>query len=168
MLVNVPTGVNRLARNVIINHPNCYNCEIYRRSYTRGDPAAGGMPTIGGMMVLSGEDEAEIEWALVGMGFAVPAEQFAPAAMMDRMDAHNSEGEEFRYLIEPEIPIGETDGFEPRKNDVFYLRLGSGDSPPRVAFEIVTVETLVNLPPYVPRYVSVRRDDLDLIEPAPP
>lgn len=161
MLVNVPTGINRLARGVIINHPNAYNCEVYRRTYARADPEAGGHPTLGGMMVISGEDESEIDWALIGLGFAVPAEQFAPAAMMDRRDAHNSEGEEFRFLIEPEIPIGEPDGFEPRKNDVVYLRLGTEIEPPKVAFEVITVETVVNLPPYVPRYVMARRDDLD-------
>lgn len=158
MLVNVPTGYNALARNVILNHPNTYNCEVYRRSYLRPDAL------VGGMMTLSSEDESEIEWDLVGMGFALPAEQFAPSVMMDRGDAHNSMGDEFRYLLEPETPIGDPGGFEIKKADVIYVRLGTGEAPPKVAFEIIAIETIVNLPPYVPRYILVRRDDLDLLD----
>ncbi|MCF7995779.1 MAG: hypothetical protein K9L88_13170 [Chromatiaceae bacterium] len=159
MLVNVPTGYNTLARNVILNHPNTYNCEVYRRSYLRPGDAL-----VGGMMTLSSEDESEIEWELVGMGFALPAEQFAPSPMMDRGDAHNAMGDEFRYLLEPEVPIGEPGGFEIKKADVIYVRLGTGEAPPKVAFEIIAVETVINSPPFVPRYILVRRNDLDLLD----
>jgi len=169
MLINVPAGINAMARNVIINHPNAFNCHVYRRQVMRPDPQAGGAPTLGGMMVLSVDDEQDIEWAMVGMAYALPAEQFQPASMMDRRDTHNGSGEEFRFLLEPEDMIGEAGGFEIKKNDVFYLILGEGDAAPRLAYEIVDVETVVNVPPYVPRYVTNRRDDLalDVVDEAP-
>lgn len=165
MLNNVPVGINAMARNVIINHPNTFNCEVYRRQVLRPDPQAGGAPTLGGMMVLSVDDEQDIEWALAGLGYALPAEQFQAAQMMDRRDAHNGEGEEFRFLIEPEEMVGNPGGFEIKNKDVIYLILGVGPDAPKVAYEIVAVEAVVNVPPYVPRYVTNRRDDLDLIGP---
>lgn len=168
MLNNVPTGINAMARNVIINHPNTFNCEIYRRQVLRPDPQAGGAPTLGGMMVLSTDDEQDIEWALAGLGYALPAEQFQAAQMMDRRDAHNGEGEEFRFLIEPEEMVGNPGGFEIKNKDVLYLILGEGADAPRLAYEIVAVEAVVNVPPYVPRYVTNRRDDLVLGDDDPP
>lgn len=162
MLINVPAGINAMARNVIMNHPNAFNCHVYRRQMLRPDPEVGGAPTLGGMMVLSADDEQDIEWSMVGMGFALPAEQFQPASMMDRRDANTGSGDEFRFLIEPEEIIGNPGGFEIKKNDVFYIILGEGDAAPRLAYEIVDVETVVNVPPYVPRYVTNRRDDLAL------
>lgn len=162
MLINVPAGINAMARNVIMNHPNAFNCHVYRRQMMRQDPEVGGAPALGGMMVLSADDEQDIEWSMVGMGFALPAEQFQPASMMDRRDANTGSGDEFRFLIEPEEMIGNPGGFEIKKNDVFYIILGEGDAAPRLAYEIVDVETVVNVPPYVPRYVTNRRDDLAL------
>lgn len=167
MLNNVPMGINALARNVVINHPNTYNCEVYRRKVLRGDPMSGGAPTMGGMMVLSADDETEIEWELVGSGYALPAEQMIGGPMMDRRDAANGEGEEFRFLVEPEEMIGNPGGFEVKKQDVIYLLLGIGESAPKLAYEIVDVEAAVNLPPYVPRYVTNRRADLDLMSGLP-
>jgi hypothetical protein len=51
---------------------------------------------------------------------------------------------------------------------VLYLLLGEGENAPKVAYEIVEVEAVVNVPPFVPRYVVNRRDDLDIIDPAAP
>ena len=65
------------------------------------------------------------------------------------------------FLIEPELEAFEG-GFEPKKNDVFYVVFGDiqDEDAPRIAYEIIGVETTVNVPPYVPRYVCNRRDDL--------
>jgi hypothetical protein len=169
MLNNVPTGINAMARNVIINHPNAYNCEIYRRRVGRTSAdEAGGAPTMGGMMMISSEDEDDIRWELVGLGFALPGEMFQPSQMMDRRDANNGYADELRFLIEPEEKIGDPGGFEVLNRDVLYLLLGEGENAPKVAYEIVEVEAVVNVPPFVPRYVVNRRDDLDIIDPAAP
>lgn len=168
MLTNVPLGFNAIARNVIVHHPNAYNIEVYRRLVRRPDPQAGGLPTLGGMMVLTAEDEDDITWALVGLGYALPAEPFTAAPMMERRDAHNAGADELRFLIEPESPVGEPGGFLVEVADVLYLLFGVGPAAPRVAYEVTRVETAVSVPPFVLRYVVVRRDDLDLLTPGSP
>lgn len=155
MLNNVPNAINKLARNVVINHPNSINCVMVRKRVTRAANASvGGLPTIGGMAVISSDDEESIEWDLLGNGYAMQvAGEFQPSAMMDRQDANNGIEDEFRFLLEPET-AGE---FEPKKNDVFYLIISD---VVRLAFEIIRVETTSNIPPYTQRYVCNRRDDL--------
>ncbi|ENV00373.1 hypothetical protein [Acinetobacter variabilis] len=161
MLTNIPKGLNAINRNVVIRHPNTFNCEFYRRDINRLEPVVGERPTIGGMMVMSVDDEVEVSWSMIGTGYALVADQFQPAIMMDRMDTNNGNGDEFRFLIEPELEDFEG-GFQPKKNDVFYVVLGDiqDQDAPRIAYEIIGVETTVNVPPYVPRYVCNRRDDL--------
>lgn len=161
MLNNVPRGINALTRNVVMRHPNSFNCIFYRRKVERIAPIAGERQTMGGMMVLSIDDEASISWDMIGIGHALKADQFQPSLMVDRQDANNGFDNEFRFLIEPEKEAIEG-GFQPHKNDIFYLLLGDPDleDTPKLAFEIVGVEATVDVPPYVVRYVCNRRDDL--------
>lgn len=161
MLNNIPKGLNAITRNVVIRHPNTFNCEFYRRTVNRLEPVEGERQTMGGMMVLSVEDEPEINWEFIGTGYALVADLFQPSVMMDRGDANNGFAEEFKFLIESEKEIIDG-GFEPKKNDIFYVVLGDIQDidAPRVAYEIVAVETTVNVPPYVPRYICNKRDDL--------
>jgi len=163
MLTNVPQSINRMARNVVINHPNTFNCEVYRKTVTRQSEApVGGLPTMGGLGVLDSMDEEQFEYAFMGFGYALPADGgFAPAPMVRRGDANIGSGDEFRFLIEPEEP----DEFDVREHDVLYLRLGVGTKVPKVAYEIVAIETTSNIPPYTTRYIANRRNDLDLITP---
>lgn len=163
MLNNVSTGINSIARNVIMNHPNAFNCEVYRRKNKRVAPEVGGAPTLGGMMVLSVDDESEIAWELVGLALALPADMFQPSSAMDRRDANNGFSTEYRFLIEPEEMLGNPGGFRIEKNDVFYIIMGVGATAAKIAHEIIDVEATLNVPPYVERFVTNRRDDLDLM-----
>lgn len=110
MLTNVPTAINKLARNVVINHPNSFNCTGVRKRVTRAGPIVSGLPTMGGMGVISNDDEESIEWDLLGNGYALKAEVFSPSMMMDRQDANNGFADEFRFLIEPEVLQGNGTG----------------------------------------------------------
>lgn len=111
MLNNVPEAINRMARNVVINHPNSYNCVAVRKRVTRTAPGSmGGLPTMGGMGVINSDDEESIEWDLLGNGYALKAQPFDGAPMMDRQDANNGAMDEVRFLIEPEIMIGDGTG----------------------------------------------------------
>lgn len=161
MLNNVPKGLNSITRNVVIRHPNTFNAEFYRRTVKRDEPIEGERQTMGGMMVLTVDDEVEIDWAFMGTGYALVADHFQPAFMMDRGDANNGAMDEYRFLIEPELETYEG-GFILQKNDVFYIVLGDIQdiNAPRIAYEIIGIETTVNVPPFVPRYVCNRRDDL--------
>lgn len=161
MLNNVPKGISAITRQVVMRHPNTFNCEFYRRDVNRLEPVVGERQTMGGMMVMSVDDEVEISWSILGLGYALVADAFQPSIMMDRGDANNGALDEYRFLIEPELEAFEG-GFEPKKNDVFYVILGDvqDEDAPRVAYEIINIETTVNVPPFVPRYICNRRDDL--------
>lgn len=164
MLTNVPDGINRMTRNVIINHPNTFNCQVFRKIVTRTAPdAIAGAPTMGGLGVLDLMDEESFEYAFLGNGFSMPAEGFAPAPMVNRGDANIGSGDEFRFLIEPEEPSGHADWFDVRRQDVMYLLLGVGPEAPRLAFEIVGTETTSNIPPFTTRYIANLRDDLHIL-----
>lgn len=161
MLHNVPTQINRLARNVVINHPNTFNCQVFRRVVTRteGD-SVGGLPTLGGLGEINANDEEEYTYEWVGNGYALPADQFQAASMMDRRDANNGAINEFRFLIEPEATAGDPAWFEPKKDDVMYLLLGLEPTDAKLAFEVVDIETTSNISPFTQRFICNRRDDL--------
>lgn len=161
MLVNVPSAINRMTRNIVINHPNTWECQVYRKSVTRADePLEGGLPAMGGLGVLSSDDEEKVEWQHLGNGYALPVDQFSPSSMMDRQDANIGFANEFRFLIEAEAETNAPGYFVPRKNDILVLVI---TDDVRLAFEIVDVEAVNNIPPFSMRYVANRRGDLDLI-----
>lgn len=152
-----------MARNVVINHPNTFGCEVYRKTVTRTAPnTIDGSPTLGGLAVLDTMDEEQFEYAFLGYGYALPADGFAAAPIVDRQDANIGSGDEFRFLIEPAAQSGQPEWFDVRSHDVVYLRLGTGPSPARLAFEVIGTETTSNIPPYTTRYITNRRDDLHL------
>lgn len=171
MLTNIPQAVNRMARNVVRSHPNTYNCQVFRKSVTReagqGEEMVGGLPTLGGLGVLDSEDEERFDYAFLGNGYALPADGFAPSPMVNHGDATLSPGAEYRFLIEPEEPSGHPDWFDVRSHDVVYLLLGPGPDAARLAFEVINIEAVSNIPPHSIRYITNRRDDLHIPSAAP-
>jgi len=168
MLTNVPIAINSMMRNVIIHHPNTFNCQLFRKVVTRTAPeTVGGLPTLGGMGVLDSSDEEQYDYDCLGMGYALPAEGFAPAPMVKRGDASIGSGEIFRFVIVSEEPHGHADWFEPRRHDIVYLYLGAGTHPAKLAFEITGEETTSNIPPFTIVHTANRRDDLHVQAGAP-
>ncbi|QFY42988.1 hypothetical protein F6R98_10480 [Candidatus Methylospira mobilis] len=157
MLSNVPTAINKMTRKVIKHHPNAYNCQIFRKAVNRPDPQMGGIPTLGGIGVLDTEDEEDISWEWIANGYSMTVESFQPSPMMSRQDANNGDTEEYRFLIVPEDDAAD---LQLKKHDVVYLLLGEFI---RLAYEIVGIETVINIPPYAMRYVMNRRDDLHMV-----
>jgi hypothetical protein len=156
MLNNIPEAINRMTRNIVINHPNTFNAIMFRKRVLRTGPQVGGLPTLGGLGVISSDDEENVTWDLLGNAYAMKAEPYSQGTMMDRQDANDGGIQEFRYLIEPEIPDGLIGGFSVKKNDVMYLVLGDV----RLAYEVVAIETTSDIPPYTQRYICNIRDDL--------
>lgn len=157
MLISVPTQVNRLARAVVINHPNSYNAFMVRKFVTRVAPLVGGLPTLGGLAVISSDDEEKVDWLPLGNAYALEAEPYTPGTMMDRQDANNQVIDEVKFLIEPEVNPGEDSHFDVKKNDVIYLYISD---TVRLAYEIVAIETTSNIPPFTQRFICNKRDDL--------
>jgi len=163
MLNNVAITMNRLARNVVMNHPNSYNCQVFRKVYKRTAPqTVAGVPTMGGLAVLDSMDEEDFEYKYIGNGCALRAEGFAPAPMTKRGDANIGSGEGFLFLVEPEEPSGHPDSFDLRNHDVMLIWLGTAPDCAKLAFECVGIETTSDIPPYTTRYIMNRRDDLHI------
>lgn len=156
MLNQVPSAINALSARIIHNHPNSIGCQMFRKRVTRANPE-----TLGGLGVLSSEDEEQIEFDFLGPGSALPTAEDgeAPSLLNDNQDAYHAEGDAFRFLIEPEKPSGDPEWFSVEKNDILLLWL-MDDGSLKVPFEIVGVETVNNLPPFSVRYLCNRRDDL--------
>lgn len=167
MLHQVPTQINKLSRNVVMNHPNTFNAQIIRKRVTRvSADTLMGLPTIGGLGVISSEDEESVEFEPVGNAYALRADgNFAPSLMMEHMDANNGAGADYSFLIEPEILPPAAGGFEVKKNDIMYLLIpySVNGAVIKLAYEIVAIETTSNIPPFTCRYLCNRRDDLHLI-----
>lgn len=161
MLNNVPMALKRMARNVVVNHPNTLSCKVFRKRVVRtASGEMGGLPTLGGLGVLDSGDEDDIEWDFVGNGYAMRAEPFGGGTMMDRQDAAHANGGSSTFMIEPEAAPGTPEHFTVQNHDVFYLLLGDAV---KLAFEVVRIEPVVDIPPYGMRYVVNRRDELDLV-----
>lgn len=155
MLNRVPEAMNRMARNVVMRHPNTYNCNIFRKIIDRAEPLSGGLPTMGGMGVIASDDEENYHYEFIGNGYVMQATPFEPSSMMDRQDANNGSGGEIEFLIEPEL-----DTVVLQKTDVIYRLHGNFI---KMAFEIVDVQARVNIPPFCRIYVCNCRDDLHVM-----
>ena len=163
MLNQVSESIATMTRNVMINHPNCFNCRLYKQYVTRKSSGTfGGEPLLGSMGILDTDDEVEYEYRYAGDGYALPAEAFSAAPMMDRNDANIGPSTEFRFLITPAAQSGDEHFFTVSTHDVVYLLLGGEDDDPQIAFEVVGRETITNIPPFNVRYICNRRDDLHI------
>jgi hypothetical protein len=158
-LNNVAETLGRAARRVVIKHPNSLPCQVFRMIINRSEPNSGGAQTLGGLGNLTPDDEWDYDWEQVGIGWALRAQGFEPALMMDRQDAHNETGDEFRYLIEPLDEPGTENWFQIKNQDVVYMLK---DDTTKLAFEVVGAETVTDIAPFAKRYVLQRSDNLDV------
>lgn len=156
MLNQVPTTINRLAARIVHNHPNSIAMQAFRKVVTR-TPS----DTLGGLGVLSGEDEDAIEFVFLGTGSALPTaeDSMSPSPLNDNADVTHSDSAELRFMFAPDDPEADAEPWEPEKNDVIVLWLDDEGSL-KVPLEIVGLESVNNLPPFSTRYVCNRRDDL--------
>lgn len=170
MLTNVPLGVAHNTRQVVLNHPNSMECDVYRKRVLRTEPAAGGganemggAPTLGGMGVLKNEDEAEFDYVLVGEGKVLFAGIQQPASINDRDNAPEAAAQEAQIasLGKPGTP----EFFEADNQDLIAVKVGLGVV---LAFTVEDVMGSVHIPPYTRKYLLQPRDDLHALEPILP
>lgn len=161
MLNQVPTAINLATRRVTLRHPNAIPCVVHRKVHLRdGEPAFGSLPTIGGMGVISGEDELEYRWEPLGEGRLL----FAPAYagfrgnMTRSNELLNYAPEPVEALIECLAEPGTTAHFLPDRGMLVQVLWGGGVIQ---NFRIVDVTGNVNIPPYTRRYVLDPNADLD-------
>lgn len=162
MLNNVPTQINRAARMVTLRHPNAIDCTVWRKQINRVSTATpatfGGLPTIGEMGVLDGDDEADFEFTELGDARIVFVGQFTAqnANWLDDDTAINYQDQPVEALIECEVEPGDPAFFLPDKNDMVTVEPGAGIA---LSYEVIGVIGNVAIPPYTRRYILAPRQD---------
>lgn len=170
MLYNISDGTQRIAHNVIRNHPNTWSVQFMRKVLERTQP-----DVIGGIGMLDSADEQAYHFEFLSNGYALRAEphQGAGLNMTERRDAPIGSAEDFVYMLAPELPdvvLGAPppEPVELKTKDVVLFFLGDGAGAARLAFEVASIEPMMAMPPYLPRYVLQRRAELDMQATQPP
>ena len=166
----IPRSINRAARNVTLRHPSSMPCSVWRRRVTRVDPASpgaplmGGMPTLGGMGVLTADDEPQIEYVELGDARVLVTGQFQPGDMVERGDAMQQAVMQ-EAQIEAIADPGSDGYFTPDRGDLVAILPGMGVV---LAYSVEGISGAVNIPPYVRKFQLSPRDDLHHLEPFRP
>jgi hypothetical protein len=161
MLHSVPKDISKGARAVVLRHPNSMECAVFRKKILRGSEGEmGRMPTLGGLGVLSSEDESEVDWEDLGYGMLLFTEQFQSSSFVDRDDSLDSSYPQRIALIEMDAEPGTPEHHIVERNDIVYLLL---HDEVKIAYEVIDVEGSVDISPYTRRYVVQKRDALTYI-----
>lgn len=160
MLNTVAITVSKANRQRTLRGPNSIDCVLFTKKVGRAsdDASYDGSPTLGGLGVLSDEDEVDYEWIEVcdariafSQGYVAPLGNTSDDG--SRLDYQDG-------IIEASIePIEEpgTPGYvEPSKRMLVAVLVGGGVI---VNFEIVDVTGTINIPPYTRKYLLNPRPD---------
>lgn len=166
MLNIVPSTINASRRLVVLNHPNSFDAELWRKKVTRTELAGtapndtlGGLPTLGGLGVLTSEDEAEVDYEQIGDVKVLFGGIYQGSAEFDTDDGlvpEQLKEAQIECILQPTDPLFVT----PDKNDLVMVTPGGGIVLP---FEVMGETGTVNIPPYTRKYILNARDDLAYI-----
>ncbi len=167
MINQVPERIMEASRMVTLKHPNSMDCTLYRKVLKRTAPdgsTMGGLPTLGGLGVLSPEEEPEYEYEPLGAAKILITGRFdGELDQSDRGDSLPPDVAMQEALIEP-LP-GEDKApatWAPHKYDLVGVEPGGGVL---IGFEIVGITSSVNIYPYTTKYVIAPRDELHDLAP---
>ncbi|NDY89724.1 hypothetical protein [Ideonella livida] len=166
----VAASLQLSARMITLNHPAAMDCQVYRKSVSRTahtdapGETIGGLPLLGGVPVLSDEDEADVDWDPV-----LPEDQihakclllggYSGSSMLD-----NGQGPDAPALqearIEPLAAPGSPGYFELSKGDLIMVMPGGGVV---FTFAVQDFSNTLMLPPYVPKVILAAQGDLTYI-----
>lgn len=160
MITQIPIRIAQAARAVTLAHPNAMDCQVYRKKVLRTNASGeemGGAPTLGGLGVLSPEDESDFEYEAIGAGKILFTEWTEELDIVDRDDGL-APGVN---LIACRIEALDGTQFTPEKNDLIAVMPGAGVL---LGYEVVGLSSKVNIPPYTRKYAVQPRDELhDLV-----
>lgn len=165
MLERVTDSKRKSARFTTLRHPNSIDATIYEKRALRKDafdPVSmqGGMPTIGGMTVLTDEDESDFDYVERGQAKVRIVSQWQPDVHVERDNEVLIQPNAQDAMIEAVAEPGSAEWFEADSRDLVVCTPGLGIG---IAFEIVDVVSTLHIPPYTRRYVLNPRDDLHQI-----
>jgi hypothetical protein len=170
MIQRIPAAVSLALRQVVLRHPRGLDCQVWRRVVTRPtagvtgvmEQIMGGLPTLGGMGVLSAEEEPSIEYQPLGAGRLLFTDQAPPMSVLNDRGNATVAAETVDAQVEPLANPGTPEHFEPAKGDLVLLLPGLGAV---IAFTVEAIPTSTVIAPMVRRLTLQRRDDLTHLEP---
>lgn len=162
MINSVPVAISNAARTVTLKHPNSQDCVVYRKVLDRVAPdgsTEGGLPTLGGLGVLTPEDEDSFSYQPLGDGKVLITSHFEGTLdLTDRGDAIAPDTQLLEALIEAvDVP-----GFSVLKSDLIAVMPGGGVV---IAYEVVGTTSAVGIYPYAEKWVLAPRDELSDLTP---
>lgn len=169
MLSEVATAVTQSTRQVVLMHPNTMDCTVLKKVVTRleidpdtGEPREmGGAPTIGGMGMLSDEDEADYLFVELGPGKMLFCGVHQPIDTVDRDDAQLQELQQEAQVVSV-AEEGEEEHYIADDGDVVICLPGLGTA---LVYEVVKVIGNLAIPPYTRKLVLNPLDELHQLEP---
>jgi hypothetical protein len=158
----IPIKVMQAAQTVALKHPNSMEATIYRKVFNRSNPMGetmGGAPTLGGLGVLTPDDEDQYEYKEIGDAKMLIVSRFD--GELDTTDRHDSTvpGADMQEAI---IAALGNPAFEIKKYDLVAAMPGGGVV---IAFEILKLPSTLNIYPFTTKYVIAPRDDLHNLTP---
>ena len=168
MLTKVSVSQQKRARLVTLKHPNNYDVTFLRKVVDRLSPQGevAGSQSWGGANVMSSEDEEDIHYEVIGIGWALITKGLQEDLVVnDGMDSEygTNRGAQTTFFLEPEAAAPSSDYFEIKKRDIFSIQASDNAV---ISYEIVDIIAVSKMPPYSKRYVCDFRNDLtSYIEP---
>ena len=162
MLNNVPTQINKSARLVTLKHPNSMDATVHRKTYNRVDSGTmGGLPTLGGMGMLDGDDEPDYTYTEIGSAKVQFCGQFQAPDGNIRDDDHslNYAGPTMEALIECILEPTDPAFFIVDKPDMVMVYPGAGIA---LAYEVVGKTSPMNIPPFATKWILAPRADMNV------
>lgn len=162
MLNRIPEQINKAARAVVLRHPNAFDAEVFRKVLNRSsDSNVEGVPTLGGMAVLDSEDEPDVDWTDLGAAKLLTTDHFDVSQLVDLDNAANASVPQMFAMIESLDPNANPDAREFQKHDIVFLSIADNV---KIGYEIMAVDTNINISPFCRRYAIFRRDDLFYVD----
>lgn len=173
MITNVPIRIMEAARTVALKHPNSIDCVLFRKVLLTPPDAEqmGGLPTLGGMGVLRGDDVPDFEYQQIGTGKILVTGTFSGGAMADDGESiapGADQNLQEAQIVCLDVVVGgvKQPGAEPARGDLVGMMPGGGVL---IGFEIIDQTGNVAIYPYATKWVIAPRDELhDLAPWSPP
>lgn len=160
MLNNVPTQMRRSGRLVTLRHPNAMDCTVWRKVINRSPDSGtmGGLPNIGGLGVLDGEDEADYDYEEMGDAKIVFSGiwQGEGSNWNDADTGPIYATPPVEALIECILNPDDPNFFVVEKPDRITVEPGGGIVIP---YEVIGENSNVSIPPYIRKYILAARSD---------
>lgn len=160
----VPQAIHRATYQSMSRRPNVFECEVHRKQVTRVTPTTiNDLPTIGGMGQLSGEDETEYDFVLIGNALLQFIGPFNGMYVSDSGESlAGLEPDPMEAIIVSEHPTGTLEYFEIMRSDLILMKYDIDNVIPFTVSETISP---INIPSFQKRFVIQRFDDLLYVNP---